>query len=323
MSVNLKIFIIVLLSAVIVTVSPFLGIKTIALSDIAGANGQAGHIFYNMRLPRVITAFFTGGILAAGGLVFQALFKNPIATPFTLGVASGASMGAASYFYLGFSSITGIFFGETVFAMLGALLTISAVYGISAASGRNNGANILLAGVAISFFCSAVIMFMQYFSDLSNSYKITHFMIGSLASSNINSAIYIMPPALIGFFIILIMNRELDIIATGNDIASSRGVNTKRTVNILYFTVSLMLAVTVAICGPIGFVGMMIPHICRMIIGSANRRLIPVSFISGGAFLTLCDTGARIAIAPAELPVGVITSILGAPFFIFLILKNR
>ena len=321
MNIKIRIISIILFSFIILMTASFIG-PYININAIFDYSSQDSYIFWQIRIPRVITAFLTGGILAVSGLVFQSIFKNPIATPYTLGVASGASMGAAIYYLFG-SALSYSFIGGSISAVVGALIVIIIVYLIGIMGNKVDTSVILLSGVAISFFCSSTIMFIQYFSDPANSYKITRYMMGSLSSSHIEYLKYIMPVSLISLFIIFSNHMELDIISTGDNIALSRGVNVKKTIYTLYFTVSIMLAVTISIFGPIGFIGMMIPHICRNITSSKNKILIPVSFIFGGSFLIICDTIARIIIAPADLPVGIITSMIGAPFFIFLVIKSK
>ncbi len=323
MSKNKKIFLIIFISIIIIISAPFIGIINIEYSSLFSSNSTGNFIFFNTRLPRVLAGFTAGGVLAVSGLVFQSIFKNPIATPFTLGVAGGASLGASIFIFFGVSSTLLSYFGITLSAMAGAMIVIFIVYMLSVVTGKLYGNTLLLAGVAISFFTSALIMFIQYFSDINQSYKITRYMIGTLSNVTLDNILFLMPVVIVSYIIIYSLHKELDIISTGTSIAESRGVDVTKTITILYFTVSLIVAGVISATGPIGFVGMMIPHIIRMIISCQNKLLIPLSFIAGGAFLVFCDTIARIIIAPVELPVGVITSILGAPFFIFLILKGK
>ncbi len=165
-------------------------------------------------------------------------------------------------------------------------------------------------------------MFIQYFADINQSYNITRYITGSLTTVLPNNMLLLIPISFAAFIIIYSFHKELDILSMGEYIAESRGVNIKYSITILYFTVSFAIAAVISATGPIGFVGMIIPHVMRMFISYKNKILIPVSFIFGGAFLVTCDSFARTIIAPAELPVSIITSIIGAPFFIFLILKT-
>lgn len=323
MNTNIKIFIITSASILIVTASLFTGIHKINIYNIFNSETIDNYIFFNTRLQRVITGFITGGILSVSGLVFQSIFKNPIATPFTLGVAGGASLGAAIYILFAQSACFMAVLGQTVSALAGAVITIFIVYSFAFIKGRLNNVTLLLAGVAVNFFTSSLIMFIQYFADFQKSYNITRYITGSLAAVSINNILLLIPLSMAAFIIIYSYHKELDIISMGEYIAESRGVNITSSITILYFTVSFAIAAVVSAAGPIGFVGMIIPHIIRMYVSFKNNILIPVSFIFGGAFLVICDTISRVIIAPAELPVSVITSLIGAPFFIFLILKTN
>ena len=323
MNKNIKIIITYLICLIVLFTAPFIGSYSINISSIFNVNTTDNYIFFHTRLPRVTAGFITGGILAVSGLVFQSIFKNPIATPFTLGVAGGASLGAALYIFFAQSVTIMALLGQTVAAMAGALITILIVFFLSAVKRKLNNTTLLLSGVAVNFFTSALIMFMQYFADINQSYNITRYMIGNLAVVTNDNILLMLPVSFAAFFIIYLFHKELDILSMGENIAAGRGVNITYSVTILYFTVSLAIAAITASAGPIGFIGMIIPHIIRLFISYKNKILIPVSFIFGGAFLVMCDTISRTIIAPAELPVSIITSIIGAPFFIFLILKTN
>ncbi len=250
------------------------------------------------------------------------MFRNPLTTPFTLGVSSGASLGAAIYVRFGVSlTIMGIS-GMSLFAFLGAILSIMLVYGLTMAKRGFSTATMLLAGVAISFFFSSVILFTQYMSDFTHSFRILRWLMGGLEVVGFDAALNMLPFVISGSVIILCLTHELNLMTTGEELAISRGVDVKKTKNLLFFATSLMVGGVVAICGPIGFVGMMAPHICRLLIGPDHRYLTPATILFGGMFLTLCDTLARALIAPAEIPVGVITALLGGPFFIWLLLSQ-
>ncbi|EEF80511.1 ABC transporter, FeCT family, permease protein [Methylophaga thiooxydans DMS010] len=280
-------------------------------------------ILFDIRLPRALFAFVAGSGLALCGMVFQAMFHNPLATPFTLGVASGASFGAAVTVFLGLSfSLLG-FDAVTVGSFLGALLAISFVYGISQFRYGFSGETLLLTGVATSFFFSSLILFTQYLSNINDSFRIMRWLMGSLSVTGYQQLMQLLPIVTVSSAIIIWLSRELNLLMAGDDIAISRGVAVKRVRYLLFLTTSLCVGGIVALCGPIGFVGMMVPHICRLIIGTDHRWLIPATLMFGGGFLILCDTVARIVIAPAELPVGVITTLLGGPFFLWLLVRSR
>ena len=313
------------LAVIVLAGCPFVGSHPVTLSALWGdqADPTTREIFFTLRLPRVFTAFLAGVILAGGGTTFQAMFRNPLATPFTLGTASGASLGAAVYMRLGLSlSLFGIS-GISVAAFLGALGAIALVYSITCLRRGFSPASTLLAGVAVSMFFSSLILFMQYISDFTQSFRIMRWLMGGLADADFESLFNLLPAAAIGVFVLFFNLHELNLLATGDDIAASRGVPVAKIKRRLFFATSLMIGAVVAFCGPIGFVGMMAPHICRRLIGGNHRWLLPASLLFGGSFLTLCDTLSRILIQNAEIPVGVITALLGGPFFLWLLLRSK
>jgi len=306
-----------LMSLALLGLAPFVG-----LTDIVN-DAVREQILFDIRLPRTLFAFVAGSGLALCGMVFQAMFHNPLATPFTLGVASGASFGAAVTVFLGLSfSLLG-FDAVTLGAFIGALLAISFVYGISQFRYGFSGETLLLTGVATSFFFSSLILFTQYLSNINDSFRIMRWLMGSLSITGYQQLMQLLPIVTLSSAIIIWLSRELNLLMAGDDIAISRGVAVKRVRYLLFFTTSLCVGGIVALCGPIGFVGMMVPHICRLIIGTDHRWLIPATLMFGGGFLILCDTVARLVIAPAELPVGVITTLLGGPFFLWLLVRSR
>ncbi len=308
---------ITLMSVLTLFAAPFIGMN-------ADLSAEMYHtILQDIRLPRVLFAFVAGAGLALCGMVFQAMFQNPLATPFTLGVASGASLGAASYVYFGLSfTILGIE-GTSFSAFLGALLALSIVYGISHFRSGFSVETLLLTGVAISFFFSSLILFVQYLSNITDSFRIIRWLMGELSTVSYVDLFQLLPFVTLTLVFIIWSSRELNLMMAGDDIALSRGVAVKKTRYRLFIITSLCVGGIVAITGPIGFIGMMVPHMCRLIIGHDHRWLIPASFMFGGAFLVICDTLARLLLAPSEIPVGVITTLLGGPFFIWLLIRSR
>lgn len=304
------------------------GIASILISPMLGLDAQVSadiqqKIMSEIRIPRVLFAFVAGSGLALCGMVFQAMFHNPLATPFTLGVASGASLGAAIYVSLGLSfSFLGIN-GTSFAAFSGALLAISIVYSISRFRQGFSTETLLLTGVAISFFFSSLILFTQYLSNVTDSFRILRWLMGELSIIGYRDLMQLLPFVTFCIAIILWLGRELNLLMAGDDIAISRGVAVKQIRYILFFTTSLCVGAIVALCGPIGFIGMMVPHICRLIIGTDHRWLTPATLMFGGGFLVVCDTISRLIIAPAEIPVGVITTLLGGPFFLWLLIRSR
>ena len=311
--------IILILTVVVVVVAPMIGLSLHSILHPA-EGGMDADIFWNIRIPRVCVAFLAGAALAVSGMAFQAIFRNALATPFTLGIASGASLGAAVYVRLGLAiSLFGVS-GVSVFAFGGAILSIMLVYGLTRIKSGFSVGTMLLAGVALNFFFSSAILFAQYMSDFTQSFRILRWLMGGLEIMGYEPVLNMAPFVISGVAIILFLSHELNLLMTGEELAISRGANVGRIKKVLFFATSLMVGGVVAICGPIGFVGMMVPHICRLLIGADHRYLTVATILFGGAFLTLCDMLARTLIAPAEIPVGIITALLGGPFFIWLLL---
>jgi iron complex transport system permease protein len=270
----------------------------------------------------VAVGFLAGAGLAACGMAFQAMFRNPLATPFTLGVAGGASFGAAVYLQLGLSfaflSVSGI----SLFAFLGALGAISLVYGLTRLRRGFSAMGMLLAGVAVNMFFSSLIMLVQYLSDFTESFRIMRWLMGGLRVLGYDGVVSLAPLVALSLAILYALTHELNLMTAGEELAVSRGVNVRRVKHLLFLATSLCVGGVVSVCGPIGFVGMMAPHICRLVVGANHRRLLPATCLFGGAFLVACDTLARTLIAPAEIPVGIITSVLGGPFFVWLLVRR-
>jgi len=305
--------------------APFIGEERVPLRVLfdRSSGDVASTIFWSLRLPRVLVSLLAGAGLAVSGMAFQAMFRNPLATPFTLGVSSGASLGATIALRLGFTFSILSFSAVSAAAFAGAGAAILLVYGLTRARRGFSAATMLLAGVAVSFFFSSMILLMQYLSDILDSARILRWIMGSLATVGYASTLEMLPFVTAGASLVLYLTHELNLLTTGEDIATSRGVNVARTKHLLFFATSLMVGGVVAVCGPIGFVGMMSPHICRLLIGPDHRYLTPATLLFGAAFLTLCDVLSRTLIAPAEIPVGVITAILGGPFFLWLLLGGK
>ena len=310
-----------LFSVGVLIVTPFIGMHTISLTDLWSTSGSMeAKIFWTLRLPRTFMGFAVGSALALSGLTFQAMFSNPLATPFTLGVAGGAALGAALYIRLGifFSVLT--LSGQTVSAFVGAIGTMILVYGLARLRRDFSVTAILLAGVAISFFCSSLILFVQYMCGFTQLFQMTRWLMGELAITGYGPVVELGILVVVGVLVIWSLRRELNLLALGEALAVTRGVPLAWIKTLLFVATSFMTGAAVAYCGPIGFVGMMVPHICRLWVGADHTFLIPASFLFGGTFLVICDTLARVLIAPAEVPVGVITALLGGPFFIWLLM---
>lgn len=314
-----------LVAAVAVVLSaPFIGANLLSMKDVFDLQSGSvdAKIFWQMRLPRVFIAFLAGATFALCGMVFQALFRNPLVDPSTLGVSAGASFGATVYIWLGLSfAVLGVS-GISLFAFIGALASIYIVWSLSRIRYGSSISKMLLAGIVVSFFFVSLIMLIQYLSNINQSFRITRWLMGGLFVYGYEPLWNVLFFSLAGFAVIWYFTHELNLLTTGEELAISRGVDVAVLINVLFLLISLIIGCMVAVCGPIAFVGIIVPHICRLLIGSDHRFLTPATFLFGGLFLTVCDTFARTVVAPAEIPVGVITAILGGPFFLWL-LKDR
>jgi iron complex transport system permease protein len=304
-------------------IAPTVGGTDLSLGDVTAGVEPATTIFMQLRLPRTLLAFVAGAGLAVSGHVYQAMFRNPLATPFTLGVASGASLGAGLFVTVGAGFSLAGFSGLTLFSFAGALAAVSLVYGLTMTRRGMSAAATLLAGVAVSFFFSSLNLFLQYIADFSQAFRIVRWLMGGLETVGYVDAGLATIFTLVGVTAALLFARELDLITTGDTLAASRGVDVARTKGGLLIATSLTVGGIVSLTGPIGFVGMMAPHLMRFVVGGGSRTLGVASALFGGAFLVACDTFARTVIAPAEIPVGVITALLGGPFFLWLLLARR
>lgn len=280
-------------------------------------------IFWRLRLPRILGAVIVGAGLAGAGCAFQATLRNPLAEPYTLGVSAGAALAAVLAIRFGLDeSILGVS-GVGFAALLGALATVYMVWRIAAVGDHLPPATLLLAGITVAMFCGASTMVVQYTADVNEVYRMVRWMMGGLDGVLWKPLYYAGPATIIGLLILLSLGREFNALAAGADAAASLGVNPKRTVTIAFATCALLVGSGIAIAGPIGFVGLIVPHLIRALVGADHRRLIPVSALAGGATLVLCDLLARTILFPAELPVGVLTALVGGPFFLALLVREK
>ena len=308
-----------ILAVAVPAVCCFIGEIAITPGQVLDGNSDAAWVFRNFRLPRVLVGFLAGVGLALCGMAFQALFRNPLTTPYTLGVASGASLGAVAAILSGLTfTVLGVS-GLAVFAFIGALLSVFLIYGLSRLHRSFDTNTLLLAGVALSFCFSSLILFLQFRSDFHDSYRIIRWMMGGLQVPGPDAVFDVLPFVVAGVAVIVLYLQELNLLSTGEELAVSRGVDVDRTKKLLFFASSLAVGGIVATCGPIGFVGLMAPHICRLMVGPDHRYLAPATALFGGSFLVLCDTVARTILTTAEIPVGVITALLGGPYFLILL----
>ncbi|EON74552.1 FecCD family ABC transporter permease [Lysinibacillus sphaericus] len=280
-------------------------------------------IIWQIRVPRVLLAAIVGGGLAIAGAAIQALVRNSIADPYILGVSSGATVGATAVIILGAFSFLGIY-ALSIAAFLGSLLAIVLVFFLSRVGGRISIFRLLLAGMAVSFILSATSNFILMMSKQEGGMKaVMYWMLGSLAGAKWNNLLIPTIIFVVVFALLWLHYRNLNLLLLGEEAAVTLGVNLQQFRIQLVVLVSLLTGVLVAVSGSIGFVGLIIPHIVRLIIGSNYKYVIPISALLGAIFLVWADALARILIAPEEMPIGIITAFCGGPFFIWLLRRNN
>lgn len=279
-------------------------------------------IVLQFRFPRIILAVLVGAELAAAGVIYQGVFRNPMADPYIIGASSGASLGASLGILL-FSGIKILGIGSVpFFAFIGAVGTIFLVYSLASMGGRTYSFTLLLSGVAVSSFISALVSFVMYFSD-EKLHQIYFWLMGSFSSQGWTEVALNLPYGVIGFILAFWNLRSLNILQLGEETAFFTGVDTELLKKASLAAASLLTASAVAVSGIIGFVGLIIPHITRVVIGPDYRQLFPLSALIGGLYLMLADTLSRVIIAPTELPVGILTALFGGPFFLYLLFKKK
>ncbi len=306
-------------------VSLLSGAAPLPVADVAavlvGRPGSelAAHVVLGLRLPRVLLAALAGGGLAVAGAAFQALTRNPLADPAVLGVASGAALGAVVGQLAGLEGSLLATVGLSVIAFAGALVAATAVYVIASSDGRLPVPTLLLAGVITGLFFSAAITLIISLIDANRLAGILHWLMGSLGTFGYRPVLVMATGCGLAGGIIYTQARVLNLLALGEEAALQLGVEAERVKRVTFVCASLLTGVIVAYVGPIGFVGLIVPHAIRLAVGSDNRLLIPVAAGAGATFLVLADTLARLVVRPGELPVGVITAFAGAPFFVYLL----
>ncbi|MBB6173064.1 iron complex transport system permease protein [Nocardiopsis mwathae] len=311
------------------------GAASITPLDIAGAllapvwpgmesplDDRQAAVLVELRLPRVVLGAMVGGLLACAGAAYQGVFRNPLADPYLLGAASGGGLGATLVIAFGgdvFDSPRAL---VPVAAFLGALLGVAAAYALGHSTARGGTASLVLAGVAVSSFLSAVQTLLQQMR-IEELQRIYAWVLGGLGRSGWDDIVMVTPYAVAAMVVLLGCGYLLDMLALGDEKAVSLGLNATAVRLIVISAASLATAAAVAVSGLIGFVGIVVPHIVRRLVGTGYRMILPMSLLVGGAFLVLVDIVARTVIAPAELPLGVVTAFLGAPFFIIVLRGTR
>ena len=317
------------LAVVACLTAPLVGSTAINLGrvfdpTIPFAENVDAQIFFILRLPRAIAGALVGASLAAAGVVLQAMLRNPLATPFTLGVSAGASLGAMLAITLGLPlGMLGVL-GGPVASLVGALGAMAIVYFLATMRREGLSTNVLLlAGVTLNSLFSAIILFVQFLAEPTETLQAMRWVMGNLDVGNYRPILWAVPPLSVAFVIFARLPRALNLLTLGADSASTRGIDVLATQRLAFLSASLVTGAAVALGGPIGFIGIIIPHLVRLLVGADHRLVLPASTYLGAAFLVGCDVGARTLLSPMELPVGVITALLGGPFFLWLLVRPR
>jgi len=306
-----------LLALTLIILAPFHGQIPIELTNLDNPTTVDYKLFWDIRLPRVVVAFFAGGILSLGGLIFQSLFKNPMSTPYTLGVATGSTLGVAFAIVFGFGSLL------SLFGFFGALFTVLILFTLTLKLKSYETNALLLVGIALAFFYNAALMILFYLSNESQSFEIIRFTMGSVDVVGLENIIPIVVASLGLLALSWFYKKELKLLLTSNDYAYLKGVEVKRVNTILLVAVSIAVGVCVSLTGPIGFVGLIVPHILKTIHKKSAEQLMLPIFFYGGFFLVLSDLIARNLGTNSDIPIGIITAFLGGPFFIYLIMQRK
>ncbi|HET7697026.1 MAG TPA: iron ABC transporter permease [Vicinamibacterales bacterium] len=292
--------------------------------SIPFADNPDAQIFFIARLPRTLAGASVGALFAAAGVVFQGLLRNPLATPFTLGVSTGAALGAILAITFNWSAGIAGLSAVPVAAFAGSLMAVAIVYALAQARHRGLSTTVLLlAGVTMNAFFSAMILFVQYFASFADTYRTLRWLMGDLDVSSYQPLIAAAPTAALALGAFAWLARPLNLLSLGPDSAESRGLDVTRAQRTAFFSASLATGAAVSIGGPIGFIGIIVPHLVRLLVGPDHRLVLPASALFGAAFLVGCDVIARTILAPVELPVGIITALIGGPFFLWLLISKR
>jgi iron complex transport system permease protein len=316
-----------LLALVVCLVAPLVGRTPINLwrvfdRSIPFHDNVDAQIFFIARLPRAVAGAIVGSALAASGVVFQALLRNPLATPFTLGVSAGAALGAILAITFPLAVATLPFSAVPLASFLGSLFAVAIVYGLATARRLGLSTHVLLlAGVTLNSFFSALILFVQYIADASLP-RAVRWLMGDLDVATYSPIVAVVPFTVVAFVTFAWLPRSLNLLAAGPDAAAARGVDVLRAQRLAFFSASLATGAAVSLGGPIGFIGIVVPHLVRLIVGADHRIVLPASALFGAGFLVACDVIARTALAPLELPVGIVTALIGGPFFLWLLVRE-
>lgn len=311
----------------------FIGPFPISLRDMwllwQGQAEQITHeVFWQLRMPRLLLGLFIGMAYGLSGNLMQTLFKNSLADPSLIGVSSGASVGVicfmlfASWFTENYTTLN-YFFNMPIGAFLGAMLSIFFIYRLSLVRGKISVSIMLLAGIAVNAMLGALIGIFSYVSDETTLKSFIFWTLGSLSMADYKSLLVLAPSLFLVFLWMMHKRHELNLLLLGEEEAKNSGVNTELLKKIIIVCVALVVGLSVAFTGIISFIGLVVPHVSRLLVGSHQKKLLPFSTLFGGFLILWADAIARVSIAPAELPIGILTALFGAPFFLWLLLKQK
>ncbi len=292
------------------------------LSLVTGAvHDPPSWVIMDMRLPRLVLGLLTGAALAVSGCVLQAILRNDLATPYTLGISAGAGVTAGAVIVSGLMVPA---LGMVLLGTAGALLSVAVVYSLAVGSGRGDlGSSLVLAGVTMNLVGASFLLLLEYFSGASRMMEIVRWMMGDLAVVGWSKPLFLALPVVLGLIVVAARTGVMNQLSVGDDIAYSRGVSVRSEKNVLLASAALLAGSTVGTVGPVGFVGLMVPHIMRTFVGSDYRKLVPASAVGGMLLVILADTLSRVLVSPGELPVGIVMSVAGGTFFMMLLLGGR
>ncbi len=318
---NKKYLLLLIIGLVMVMLLPFIGIININLASLF-ENSNSSFIFWQIRIPRTLLGFMAGSSLALAGLIFQNIFKNSLATPYTLGVSSGAAAGVVLGIKLNLSMTFLGLNGLYIYGFAGALLSIGVILGIARIVKSYSIYTLLMSGVALNFLFSSIIVLIQYLFDFTQTISILRWLMGGITPIGYKELLFLFP--LYIFFILgtYFLKNELLIASAGEEFAYSKGLDIRKFRIIIFVAVSFMIGILVSFVGPIGFIGLIVPHTARLLFKRDFKLMLGFTIILGGMLLTLTDFLARTMIPPAEIPVGIITSLMGAPFFLFVLITH-
>ncbi len=325
---RLTLWVLFLLFLVSLFVCPLLGSTSISFSKVfqvwpPAPGNQDAEIFFQVRLSRILLAALAGAAMSVSGVVFQAVLRNPLACPFTLGIAGGSSFGAVAAIGLGWTMGWGGLSLVTLFAFLGAMVSLFLVYSLAVLIRSFSATTLLLAGVGINYFFSAIVLLFYFLADFSQSFTMMHWLMGSLDMVDYASLEGGFVLFAVVFLILYSLSRELNLLSAGEELARVKGVPAVQVIWLSVFSASLLTSAVVAWTGPIAFVGLIVPHICRFLVGNDHRGLLVGSALGGATFLMICDTLCRSFFGATELPVGVLTALLGVPVLLLLLFKRQ